>query len=340
MSKFWLRGFVVCFVLAVPSIAPAVEDQAVDDAVANALKYLAQQQRHNGCWNVEVMGESTGITSLAVMALLAAGHVPGEGPYGQVIDRGVAYVLEKQDVTGMIVDQRGHGPMYDHGISTLMLSEVAGMTSKEKSARTRHVLENAIKLILKSQMVKKPQREAGGWRYQATSGDSDLSVTGWQLLALRAAKDIGCDVPVENIDLAVDYVKRCKQPSGFGYQPGLGPLSSLTGVGVLALQICGHHDDPAVESGVEFLRRQPLRTDEQWFFYGAYYHAFSGYKYGGPDWEVTKERLFSQLLPLQSPLGQWESRNQNEKRFGPIYTTSLAVLALTVEYGYLPIYQR
>lgn len=340
MSRFCLRCLALCVMLAVPSSVRAVEDQAVDDAVANALKYLAQQQRHNGCWNVEVMGESTGISSLAVMAFLAAGHVPGEGPYGQVIDRGVAYVLEKQDASGMIVDQRGHGPMYDHGISTLMLSEVAGMTSKEKSARTRQVLENAVKLILKSQMVKKPIREAGGWRYQANSGDSDLSVTCWQLLALRAAKDIGCDVPAENIDLAVNYVKKCSHSSGFGYQPGQGPTSSLTGVGVLALQICGHHEDPEVEAGVQFLRRQPQRIDEQWFFYGAYYSAFSGYKYGGPDWEVTKDRLFSQLLTNQSALGHWDSRNQNEKRFGPIYTTSLAVLALTVEYGYLPIYQR
>jgi len=340
MSKFVLRGLVFFLVLAVPSLARAVDDQVVDDAVANALKYLSQQQRHNGCWNVEVMGDSTGITSLAVMAFLAAGHVPGEGPYGKVIDRGVAYVLEKQDVGGMIVDHRGHGPMYDHGISTLMLSEVAGMTSKEQAGRTRQVLENGIKLILRSQMLRKTAREAGGWRYQSTSLDSDLSVTGWQLLALRAAKDIGCDVPVENIDLAVNYVKRCHNSHGFGYQPGQGPTSSLTGVGVLALQICGHHDDPEVERGVQFLRRQPQRIDEQWFFYGAYYNAFSGYKYGGPDWELTKDSLFSQLLTIQSPAGQWESRNQNEKRFGPIYTTSLAVLALTVEYGYLPIYQR
>ena len=29
---------------------------------------------------------------------------------------------------------------------------------------------------------------AGGWRYQPTSRDSDISVTGWQVMALRAAK--------------------------------------------------------------------------------------------------------------------------------------------------------
>ena len=37
-----------------------------------------------------------------------------------------------------------------------------------------------------------------------------MSVTGWQLLALRAAKNIGCDVPGERIDMAVEYVLRCR----------------------------------------------------------------------------------------------------------------------------------
>ena len=318
----------------------AVDDQAVDNAVVNALRILSRLQNPNGSWNIEISGESTAATSLAVMSFLAAGHVPGEGPYGATLERGISYVLDHQEANGMIVDRRGHGPMYDHGISTLMLAEVSGMVSKNQSARLKKVLENGVKLILKAQQVRKGRNDAGGWRYQINSVDSDLSVTGWQLLALRAAKDIGCDVPIERIDYAVSYVKRCSSGRGFAYQPMGGTTSTLTAAGVLCLQVCDHLDDNEVHSGIQFLQRQPLRYDEGWYFYGAYYHAISAYKFGGPDWERTKAILFQQLVANQQPVGGWKAMNGNERPQGEVYSTSLAVLALTVEYGYLPIYQR
>ena len=84
---------------------------------------------------------------------------------------------------------------------------------------------------------------AGGWRYQPSSNDSDISVTGWQLMALRAAKAAGCEVPSSSIDRAIAYLKRCavKQGGGFGYQPSGGPNNARTGTGILALEICGEH---------------------------------------------------------------------------------------------------
>lgn len=334
------RLVTVMLLIAVPGSARAIEDKEVDDAIVSALRFLVRQQRANGCWIVDGVNESTAMTSLAVMSFLAAGHVPGEGPYGQVIDRGVNYVLDHQHPNGMLVDSHGTGPMYDHGISTLMLSEVVGMMPKDQAAKTRKVLEKAVRLILDAQRANKNGRDFGGWRYQVTSTDSDLSVTGWQLLALRAVKDVGCDVPAENIERAVGYVKRCFQQRGFGYQPNHQPTSTITAAGVLALQLCDRHNDPAVTSGIEFLNRQPLRYDDGWFFYGAYYNAICAYKYGGPEWEKTKAHLFRELLANQQPLGNWQARSGNERPHGDNYSTTLAVLALTVEYGYLPIYQR
>ena len=171
--------------------------------------------------------------------------------------------------------------MYEHGISTLMLAEVAGMTKLDQAAKARGVLSKAVRLILEAQLVKKGKNHVGGWRYQRNSQDSDLSVTAWQLLALRAAKDVGCDVPAESIDLAVQYVKHCSSGTGFAYQPGHGPMPTMTASGVLALEICDHHDDELVAKGIEHIQRQPMRIGDSWFFYGAYYTAISAYKYGG-----------------------------------------------------------
>jgi squalene cyclase len=233
--------------LATPLFAQERTEQQkrVDRAIVNALRFLALEQQPSGAWRVDAYGESTASTSLAVMAFLAAGHVPDEGPYGKHISRGIQWVIEHQRGDGMLVHKTSHGPMYSHGISTLMLAEVVGMVGKKQSAQVVKALENAVSLILKAQEVPKARNHGGGWRYSPQSPDSDLSVTGWQLLALRAAKNVGCDVPKKNIDMAVAYVKQCSSGGGFTYQPGQRPTAVRTGTGMLALEVAGDHDDDA-----------------------------------------------------------------------------------------------
>jgi len=64
------------------------------------------------------------------------------------------------------------------------------------------------------------------------------------------------------------------------------------------------------------------------------------YKRGGDDWTNARPLLFQELMSNQSPDGSWQSGNANEAPWGRIYCTAMAVLALSVEYEYLPIYQR
>ncbi len=317
-------------------------DAEVDRAVSRATDYLFAQQLPSGAWRSDQYGEMTSMTSLALMACLAAGIVPGEGPHAANIDRAVRWVLDHQRDDGMLIDHVSHGPMYCHGISTLMLAEVAGMTPRDQNEPVRKALEQAIKVILAAQDRPKPQHQAGGWRYQPNSGDSDLSVTGWQLLALRAARNIGCDVPAENIDRAVAYVKRCsvRGNHGFGYQPGDGATAVRSGTGILALEICGEHHAPESLGAAEFILHNPLRYEENFFFYGAYYCGLGMFQIGGASWETSRDSLYAQLLTRQEANGSWQAANGGELGVGRNYSTSMAVLSLTVEYQYLPIYQR
>ena len=205
----------------------AAPEPKADAAIHRALEWQKSAQKPSGAWESGNFGEATSITSLAVMAYLAAGHHPGEpGPYRDSIERGIRYVVRSQKPNGLLVTNTSHGPMYCHGISTLMLAEVVGLDPLSGlSDEVRPVLARAVELILKAQARKKQPDQAGGWRYQPDSLDSDLSVTGWQVMALRAAKSAGCNVPSEPIDEAVAYVKKCahKDGGGFGYQPGGGP---------------------------------------------------------------------------------------------------------------------
>lgn len=334
------------------SAAPrTAREKRVDGSIVRALKYLAEQQRPSGGWRLSpYRRESTAATSLAVMSFLAAGHVPGEGPYGSRLEKAVEWVLDhqvtvvrtpgKEAVTLVNVGSGDHG-MYSHGISTLMLAEVVGMLKKDQRKRCRETLEKAIRLILVAQNLTKSSRNAGGWRYSHTARDSDLSVTGWQLLALRAAKDVGCDVPKGSIDRAVAYVKKCRPRfgPGFTYQSGGSATATRTGTGILCLEICGQHKSKEAIAGAEYLLRRPLRERDRWFFYGAYYCTVGMFKVGGKYWEAAKSNTQDLLLDMQMNNGSWSARRRSS-RGGPIYCTAMSVLALAVEYRYLPIYQR
>jgi len=175
----------------------------VDQAVKKALAFLAKRLGSDETFAREVKGMNA-VAGLAGMAFLSAGHTPGQGPYGDVVNRCIDYIL----TTPKGYLGRG-GQMYGHGIATLFLCEVSGMVDPKRQKKIDVLLPKALKVILTAQAVKKEARYAGGWRYTPTSPDSDLSVSGWNLMALRSARLNGAPVPAEAIKKAIEYVNRC-----------------------------------------------------------------------------------------------------------------------------------
>ena len=326
------------WVLPVGAAAPKQDARSreVDAAIARALQFLAEKQNEDGSWT-GAQNSRPAVTSLTIMAFLAAGHVPGEGPYGKVVEKGIRAVLKIQHANGLIASN-AHHEMYHHGICTLMLAEVVGMTRGELAGEVKKKLEKAVKIILTAQR-KGSGVNRGGWRYRVHGDDADMSVTGWQVMALRAAKNVGCDVPPEVIDRAVEYLKRSQDPrsGAFCYFPQGGPTVPCTGTGILALEVCGkdRHRSPEAIRGGNFLLRYPLRWGEHHFFYSLYYRAQANFQLGGNYWEHFRPQMHKVLLQHQSSNGSW-----NGEGYGPSYATSMAVLALAVEYRFRPIYQR
>jgi hypothetical protein len=320
------------------------EDKKVDKSVDAALAFLAiTQDRSDGAWRSRST-KNPAITSLAIMAFLSAGHVPGEGKYGAVLEKGIRRVLKFQQPNGLIATENSQ-EMYHHGISTLMLAEVAGMTDGPLADDVRNGLERAIAIILKAQR-NGTGSDRGGWRYQvAHVGGSDISVTGWQVMALRAAKNLGCDVPPSAIERAVEFIRRCQKAStgGFRYSPNDEVTIPCTGTSILALELCGkelHRSREVLAAGSFLLKNNNLpRWGTPHFFYGVYYGAQATFQLGGNYWEAYRPRLREVLLVNQESNGCW-SGGGFDSSFGPAYCTAMGVLALTVEYRYLPIYQR
>lgn len=333
---------------AKPLLRPAPIDKAVDRALEMLHK---TQDRSAGSWGAgRVSRQNIAISSLCVMAFLSAGHVPGEGKYGATIERGVRWVLDQQRPNGVLAaDGEGEQEMYHHGIATLMLAEVCGMLDGELGPPVRRGVEKAVAVILRAQRV--GGVHGGGWRYrvQHVQG-SDISVTGWQVMALRAAKNLGCDVPARAIDNAIAYIKSCQEArrgfdhGGFRYMPYSRVTVPCTGTSVLALELCGkdeHRSDEVLRGANYLIKRDNLPEWEGFhFFYGIYYGAQATFQVGGNYWSEYRSHLHRVLLRNQSTSGAWASSRGYEANYGANYGTAMAVLALTVEYRYLPIYQR
>ncbi|MGE9268666.1 MAG: prenyltransferase/squalene oxidase repeat-containing protein [Verrucomicrobiales bacterium] len=310
----------------------------IEPAIELGLEYLASVQKENGTFPHNY-GDSTGIPALVGMAFLSKGYLPTEGPYAEALNRIVDYLLANQKDDGLFVaGHAGSGPMYAHNISTLFLSEVSGMLDPQRQEKTAKALGPALALILRAQAVQKSERNQGGWRYHPNSKDSDTSCSGWALMALRSAKLNGAAVPDEAIADAVAYLERHqhKEDGCFGYTSTSDHKYSLTGMGLLCLELCGQHGKPSTLKAGEFLLRNYRNIENNQFeFYGNYYNAQAMFQLGGRHWQEYANWMYEVYLQRQKENGSWHSREA-----GVVYGTATMVLAFTVPYRQLPIYQR
>ena len=332
----------------------AYQPTKTDEALSKATAYLLTQQKDTGAF-LSNPGNDTAMTALGILALSAVGHQPtDQTKEGEALRRALAFVLkeDRQTPDGYLGAADG-SRMYGHGIITLMLTELVGMgadPAQDKLLRER--CQKGVDLILRAQKVVKDANSMGGWRYTPTDASSDLSVSVWQVMSLRAARNAGFDVPKEAIDAAVAYIKRSYQsprdPTGkptnmisaCGYTPGTAPSYAMGAAGLLSLQICGAYDAPEVVGSADWLRKMKLNYADGFFFYGTYYYAQGMFQRGGESAEEAKRAVAEQLLPKQALDGSWTATGGSEVAAGKVYSSSLAILCLAVKYHCLPIYQR
>lgn len=349
------------------SAFPPGEWIRVERSVDSGLDWLASQQADDGSFPSNPVGQPA-VTSLAVMAFLSRGHLPGEGHYGEQLNRAIDYVLAQQSRRGyfsllQVAPPTGHLKpsqtlVYNHCITGLMLGEVYGMTSGERSRRIEEALAKALVFSRSVQTRHKEHPdEAGGWRYaypDSPSANSDLSVTGWALMFYRSARNAEFDVPKQYFAEGLDFVERCYIDDGTDHKDGIfryrpesveasaRPSVANSGSAILTLILGGRHDTEMVRSAVDwFLTRDfPASSHTGYFYLAAYYTSQAMAQVGGEPWNRVYPQIVEQLLKEQGPNGSWPPGRGNEVSFGSTYSTSLAVLALTPPYQLLPIYQR
>jgi hypothetical protein len=331
----------------------------VEQSIDRALAWLANQQDSDGSIEARSSAQPA-VTSLTVMAFLSKGHLPGEGPYGRALDKAIDFVLRTQQPNGLLAyagagsSSNGKTANYNHAIAGLMLTEVYGMTDRARAAKLKPAILRAVEFTRRDQTLPKQSRgDEGGWRYvySDTYGDSDLSVTAWQLMFLRSAKNAEFDIPKKYIDDAVAYVKRCWEPRQgiFHYQTGGEQRWSrgMVGAGMLSLAMAGEHDSDIARRAGEWLLAYPFRGFGERvgggdrFFYSTYYCSQAMAQLGGRYWKQFFPSLSYVLLKSQQSSGEWPAEPYGgDRTYGNTYTTAMAVLSLTPPLQLLPVYQR
>ena len=347
-------------------VAQVISDRQrkiVDRSVDRALKWLASRQNRDGSFPTMNVGQP-GITALCVQAFLTRGHLPGSGPYGDRLNSAVDFILSCQKTGGLIAlvsPERvySHGSavqsgMYNHAIAGIVLCEVYGAVDLDRSAKIRSAIEKALVFTRERQSAaKRLPEDKGGWRYLRQAPDrydSDLSITAWQLMFLRAARNAGFHVPSEQIDKAMAYVERQfdHRTGTFRYR-GIRTICTraMAGSGILSLAMGGMHDTPMARSAGDWILRHnfdnyndPREARYERYHYGAYYCSQAMFQLGGEYWRQFYPRLARVLVANQNRDGSWQRERGYGSGWGNVYTTALTVQALTVPYQLLPIYQR
>jgi len=316
-------------------------------ATDRGLAFLANTQNRDGSFGeTQTFRGNLAITSLGALALMAGGHLPGRGPYGTNVLRALQFVLGKEQKSppGFLNNPVGYsqGRMYSHGFATLFLAEVYGMVpDRALQDRLKGTIERAVQLIVNC------QNSEGGWRYDPMKQYADSSVTICQIMALRAARNVGFLVPKEAADRCVKYVRSCQTADGgFSYFSGHGNSAfPRSAAGVVALYCAGVYSGPEVERGLGYLMKLKPGSfagragyqPEQHYYYGQYYAAQAMWTAGPKYWNEWFPAIRDELLRMNRNRdnGAWTDNSVCSH-----YATAMACIILQIPNNYLPILQK
>ena len=332
-----------------------------EDSVERGLVFLARQQQRDGSWSLQGLDDppatlvaDIAATGLALLAFQVAGYNHREHRYAPNVASGIEFLLKNQKPNGDLYvpasDEVSNQSvwLYSHSIAALALCEAYGMT---QDPRLREPVQKALDFIVQSQ-----HKERGGWRYSPNYG-SDMSVTGWMMMALKSGELANLEVPESTYSKIRHWLDvsqgSAQEPHLYRYNPfapdtdeqrhGRSPTKTMTSVGLLMRLYLGWRRDNAnMVKGAEYLARnlpalgtsdRPERDTYYW-----YYATQVMFHMGGNHWNRWNDRMHPLLVDSQikkGPLaGSWDPRKPIPDRWaghaGRLYVTTMNLLSLEV----------
>ena len=313
-------------------------------AVLRGLEWLRQNQNADGSWADTNHG---GMSGLALLCFLGHGETPESQQYGVTVNKAVQWIIDngtKNQGHLNMAGQFSQPGVYEHGMCSYALGEYYTMTKDE---RVIELFKQAIGYIVQG------QGPGGGWMYSYDKTADDLSVSGWQIQALKAAHLSQLNLPGvdASLDKAMSYIEHVKGPKGgYGYRAA-GDKYSLSGVGILC-RLFWKGERGELRKGMEWILEDTEKTmpvkykSEHADLYAWYYHTQACLMFGGSAWQKWNRWFQDEIVDNQSPDGSWPvpggkghgPSSQNNKT-GAVYRTTLCILMLEVFYRYMPTTQ-
>ncbi|QDT36712.1 prenyltransferase/squalene oxidase repeat-containing protein [Stratiformator vulcanicus] len=331
-----------------------------EKAVDRALKWFSAEQNQQGYWDADRYGAGrigvdengidrrnagktadSGLTALIVLAYLGAGYTHEEGDYAETVSRAMDWLIKNQGRDGYLgANAQNYEMMYCHGMATFALAEAYGMQiDRSKNPKLRRAVERAVQFIVGR------QHTDGGWRYD-TGQAGDMSMFGWQLMALKSAAIAGVTIPDSTRRGMVKFLRDRslgKNNGLAGYLATMPPTAAMTAEALFAKQMLGlRRDNPAAIEAIGYLKaRSPKRSELDLYYW--YYGTLAMYHFGGQPWDDWNDRVREVLIADQVTdgpnAGTWDPTGPYGRFGGRLYSTVMSTLILEVYYRFLPIYQ-
>jgi hypothetical protein len=176
------------------------------NALNSGLRWLAEHQEEDGHWDCQKYGganHDVSVTALALLAFLGNGNSCKFGDYKDNVARATYWLLQQQKPNGCVGPHR-----YETAIAAMALAEAYGMGDRS----IRPQAQKAIDWIVQSQC------STGGWDYKPNSGRTDVSVSGWHVMALKSGNVAGLTIPSEVFIKAEELIRAATKntPDGYG----------------------------------------------------------------------------------------------------------------------------
>ncbi|GHT21352.1 squalene--hopene cyclase [Planctomycetales bacterium] len=327
-----------------------------DPVILAGLNWLAKVQKPNGSWAFASTGFSQhapkrreDINAATAMALLAfqGGDIKR---FEKTLQAGWQYLRQQQnsadgcffpaDASRDIQTHR----FYTQSLCTAALCEYYFLTKEET---LRQPAQAALNYLIHFQSL-----DGGGWRYAADrfSPQSDIAVTGWVVLALKAGESAGLDVPQNTFENTMRFLDRMERNHRYQYREEETDLRvSMTAEALCCRILLGWKPSNAgLQNGVLYLM-EALPTFEKDYRRDVYYWFFAAnvlYQCGGDSWNIWNKAMRDALVKHQEKegheAGSWNPRLPVRDvwgiQYGRLYTTCLSLYILEVPMRYRRIF--
>jgi Ca-activated chloride channel family protein len=312
-----------------------------EEAVERALSWLAFHQEADGHWDSAKFGVAdadTGVSALALLAFVGAGHTEKVGQYKDNVQRAVAWLKSKQNANGAIGPAGTMGAINDQHILTAMaLSEAAGMSNIRE---TREAAQKAIDfLTAKDDLLSNAQLGI-----QSMTERSTFSLS-WYLTSLKSAKVAGLRVKHEAFEAAIKFLDSCEQKTGdvsrFGAKRGGQPDIHATAAALFCRQLLGwpvEELQPSVEALIKDAGNVSWTSSDLNYWYWGTLCAF---QQGGEVWKNWNDAMKKSLIENQNKqgddAGSWTITGADAQTLGKVGQTALCGLCLETYYRYMSL---